>query len=166
MVANTFPGGDRSTGNDRFTDVGLDLQYQHTGAPDDIALRLSWIREQQDLDASRRLGAATNSSNDLNAFNGSLGYLYDKTWGLTAGYSSLRGDADPAYYGTDNGSPDSSWVTLQLDWLPYNKRGGPSLWPWFNPKISAQYVAYSRFDGTTHGASDNDTLYLQAWLVF
>lgn len=166
MVANTFPEGDRTAGNDRFTDIGLDLQYQHAGARDDIALRLSWIREQQDLDASRRLGAATNSSNDLDTFNGNLSYLYDKTWGLTAGYSSLRGDADPAYYGTDNGSPDSSWVTLQLDWLPFNKQGGPSLWPWLNPKISAQYVAYSRFDGTTSGASDNDTLYLQAWLVF
>jgi hypothetical protein len=166
MVANTFPGGDRSTGNDRFTDVGLDLQYQHTGAPDDIALRLSWIREQQDLDASQQLGAASNKSNRLDTFDGNLSYLYDKTWGLTAGYSNLRGDEDVAYYGTDNGSPDSSWVTLQLDWLPYNKRGGPSLWPWFNPKISAQSVAYSRFDGTTTAASDNNTFYLQAWLVF
>jgi hypothetical protein len=71
-----------------------------------------------------------------------------------------------AYYGTANGSPDSSWVTLQLDWLPFNKNGGPSLWSWFNPKMSAQYIAYSRFDGTTSGASDNDTFYLQAWLVF
>jgi hypothetical protein len=129
MAASTFPEGDRSAGNDRFTDIGLDVQYQHAGARDDIALRLSWIREQQDLDASRQLGAATNSSNDLNAFNGSLGYLYDKSWGLTMGYSNLRGDADPAYYGTDNGSPDSSWATLQFDWLPFTKQGGPSLWP-------------------------------------
>jgi hypothetical protein len=166
MVANTFPAGDRSAGNDLFTDIGLDLQYQYSGARDDVALRLSSIHEQQDLDASQRLGAATNRSNDLNAFNGNASYLYDKTWGLTAAYSNLRGDADLAYYGTDNGSPDSTWVTLQLDWLPYNKHGGPSLWPWFNPKISAQYIAYSRFDGTTSGASDNDTFYLQAWLVF
>jgi hypothetical protein len=166
MVAKTYPEGDQSAGNDRFTDFGLDLQYQYTGMRDNLDLRLFWIQEQQDLDASQQLGAATNASNDLSTFNGSLSYLYDKTWGLTAGYSNLRGDADPAYYGTDNGSPDSSWVTLQLDWLPFNKMGGPSLWPWFNPKMSAQYVAYSRFDGTTNGASDNDTLYLQAWLVF
>ena len=165
-VARTFPGNDRSAGHDRFTDIGLDLQYQYSGARDDGALRLSFIHEQQDLDASQRLGAATNGSNDLKAFNGNLSYLYDKTWGLTAGYSSLRGDGDPAYYGTDNGSPDSTWITLQLDWLPYNKHGGPAQWRWFNPKISAQYVAYSRFDGTSNGASDNDTLYLQAWLVF
>jgi len=166
MAANTFPGGDRSAGSDRFTDIGLDLQYQYSIARKDIALRLSWIHEQQDLDASQQLGTATNSSNDLDTFNGNASYLYDKTWGFTAGYTDLRGDADLAYYGTDNGSPDSGWVTLQLDWLPYNKNGGPSLWPWFNPKLSLQYVAYNQFDGTTSGASDNNTLYLQAWLVF
>ena len=144
----------------------MDLQYQYAGARDDVAVRLSWIHEQQELGASQQLGAATNRSNDLSTFNGNISYLYDKTWGLTAGYSNLRGDADPAYYGTDTGSPNSAWVTLQLDWLPHNKHGGPSLWPWFNPKLSLQYVAYSRFDGTTSGASGNDTLYLQAWLVF
>lgn len=166
MVAKTYPGGDHSAGTDRFEDIGVDLQYQYSGARDDLAVRLSWIHEQQNLDASQRLQVATNTSNELSTFNGSLGYLYDKRWGLTVGYSNLRGDADPAFYGTDKGSPDSSWATLQLDWLPYNKNGGPALWRWFNPKISLQYVAYSRFDGTTTGASDNNTLYLQAWLVF
>ena len=166
MVANTYPGNDRSAGNDRFDDIGVDLQYQYAGARDDVAVRLSWIHEQQELGASQQLGAATNSSNDLSTFNGNISYLYDKTWGLTAGYSNLRGDADPAYYGTDTGSPNSTWVTIELGWLPHNKNGGPSLWPWFNPKLSLQYTAYSRFDGTTSGASDNDTLYVQAWLVF
>lgn len=166
MVANAYPGNDRTAGTDRYEDIGLDTQYQYSGVRDDVAVRLSWIHENQELGASRVLGAATNGSNDLDTFNGNVSYLYDKTWGLTAGYSNLRGDADPVFYGTDSGSPDSTWVTLQLDWLPYNKRGGPSLWPWFNPKMSLQYVAYGRFDGTTNGASDNNTLYLQAWLVF
>jgi hypothetical protein len=166
MIANTYPGGDHSSGNDRFDDVGVDLQYQFSTDRDDLVARVSWIHEHQDLSASQQLGAATNSSNDLGTFNGSVSYLYEKTWGLTVGYSNLRGDADAAYYGTDNGSPDSAWMTFQLDWLPYNNKGGPSWWRWFNPKLSLQYIAYSRFDGATTGASDNDTLYLQAWLVF
>jgi hypothetical protein len=166
IVANAYPGNDRTAGTDRYEDIGVDTQYQYSGARDDLAVRLSWIHENQQLGASRTLGAASNGSNDLDTFNGNISYLYDKTWGLTAGYSNLRGDADPDFYGTDSGSPDSNWVTLQLDWLPYNKRGGPTLWPWFNPKMSLQYVAYGRFDGTTSGASDNNTLYLQAWLVF
>ena len=166
MLADTFPGGDRSAGNDRFTDFGLDLQYQYDADKSDLSLRLSSIRERQTLDASERLGAASNRSNDLDSFNANLNYLYDKTWGLTLGHANLHGDADLAYYGTDNGSPNSSWNTLQLDWLPYNKQGGPSVWPWFNPKLSLQYINYDKFDGTSDGASDNDTLYLQAWLVF
>lgn len=166
IAADTFPGGERLAGHDRFTDVGLDLQYQYSATTSDVAVRLSSIHERQHLDASQVLGAATNRTNDLNTFNGNISYLYDKTWGVTAGYSRLHGDANPAYYGTDSGSPNSSWVTLQLDWLPYNKHGGPSLWPWFNPKLSLQYIAYDRFDGTTVGASDNNTLYLQAWLLF
>jgi hypothetical protein len=166
MAADTLPEGDRSAGHDHFTDIGLDLQYQYAHKVSDVALRVSWIHEQQDLSAGYRLGFATNASNDLSTFNGNVSYLYDKTWQFTAGYTNLRGDADPAYYGTDSGSPDSNWATVQLDWLPYNKHGGPSLWPWFNPKLSVQYLTYDRFDGTTSAASDNNTLYLQAWLVF
>jgi hypothetical protein len=166
MVANTFPGGDRSAGNDRFNDIGLDLQYQYDADQSDLSLRLSSIHERQELDASERLGVASNQSNNLDSFNGNINYLYDKTWGLTLGHANLHGDADLAYYGTVNGSPNSSWNTLQLDWLPYNKQGGPASWPWFNPKLSLQYINYDKFDGTSDGASDNDTLYLQAWLVF
>ena len=166
MTAHTYPGGDRSAGNDRFTDIGLDLQYQYDAGNSDLSLRLSSIHEQQELDASEHLGVASNRSNHLNSFNGNISYLYDKTYGLTAGYSSLDGDADLAYYDTDNGSPNSRWTTLQFDWLPFNKQGGPAYWPWFNPKLSLQYIAYDEFDGSTKGASDNDTLYLQGWLVF
>ena len=166
MLADSFPDGDRSAGYDRFTDIGLDLQYQYDADKNDLSLRLSSIQERQKLDASERLGAASNRSNDLDSFNANLNYLYDKTWGVTLGHANLHGDADLAYYGTDNGSPNSSWNTLQLDWLPYNKQGGPSVWPWFNPKFSLQYIKYDKFDGTSNGASDNDTLYLQAWLAF
>jgi len=165
LVADTFPARNRSAGHDRFTDIGLDLQYQYSVPRGDLALRLSWIGEQQDLDASRRLGAASNGSNRLTAVNANVSYLYDQTWGATAGYAELRGDADSAYYGTEDGSPDSRWVTLQLDWLPFNKHGGPAQWPRLNPKLSLQYITYGRFDGTTRGASDNDTLYLQVWLL-
>jgi len=31
---------------------------------------------------------------------------------------------------------------------------------WLNGRISLQYVAYTKFDGQTSGASDNNTLFL------
>ena len=53
---------------------------------------------------------------------------------------------------------------MQGDWLPLNKHP-LAAYPWFNPKLTVQYVHYAEFDGTTSNASDNDTLHLQAWLV-
>ena len=45
--------------------------------------------------------------------------------------------------------------------------------PWLNTKFSLQYTAYSRYagssrnyDGAGRNASDNDTLYLLAWVAF
>jgi hypothetical protein len=38
-------------------------------------------------------------------------------------------------------------------------------WPWFNARIGLQYVFYNEFNGTTVGASANNTLFLYAWLA-
>ena len=71
------------------------------------------------------------------------------------------------------GSPETSGWVFQVDYLPFNKRGGPSLWPRSNAKLSLQYVVYQKFDGSSKNfdgsgrdASDNDTLYLELWLAF
>jgi hypothetical protein len=34
---------------------------------------------------------------------------------------------------------------VELDWLPFNKSGGPSFWPWLNAKLSLQYVIHTEF---------------------
>ena len=54
-----------------------------------------------------------------------------------------------------------------------NKGGGPSFWPGSNIKFSLQYTMYNRidgahdnYDGLGHNASDNNTLYLEAWIAF
>jgi hypothetical protein len=33
-------------------------------------------------------------------------------------------------------------------------------WPWANARIGLQYTWYNKFDGTTAGASDHNTLFL------
>ena len=48
------------------------------------------------------------------------------------------------------GSPNSDGVTLQVDWLPFNKNGGPEIWPMSNLKLSLQYTDYLQFDGAAH----------------
>ncbi len=170
MVANLYPNQNKIGGSDKFTDVGLDMQYQYFGKRDDVTARMAWIHEKQNLDATYAMGGSSNASNHLNHFRANASYMYDKTYNFTVGYDDLNGNSDATYYGTDNGSPDSSWETFQVDWLPYNKYAGGAngfkQWEWFNPKLSLQYTMYNKFDGTTDHASDNNTLYLQAWLMF
>jgi len=61
-----------------------------------------------------------------------------------------------------NGSPDTRGWMAEVNYLP-----------WLNVKISAQYIAYNRFngggsnyDGVGRNASDNNTLYLLLWFAY
>lgn len=168
-----YPGRDKSAGTDRLTDVGVDAQYQFLGNRDDITLLATWIAEYQHLNASMPLGLSSNVNNMLYSFKASAQYMYDKTYAFTVQYFRISGDSDPALYGTLTGSPNSDGFLLQLDWMPFNKNGGPAFWPMSNVKFSLLYTIYTEFDGGTHNfdgagrnASDNNTLYLQAWFVF
>jgi len=64
--------------------------------------------------------------------------------------------------GSANGLPDTRAIILELDYLPM-----PEV------KLSVQYTWFLKFngarfnyDGSGRNASDNNTLYLLAWLVF
>lgn len=166
LSARTFPGRNRSAGHDRFTDVGVDLQYQYLSARHDVTLLTNWIHEAQRLRASRPLGIARNSSNSLWTAALASSYLFDKTYGVTLQYFRIGGDKDLTLYGSRTGRPDTDRWIVQLDYLPFNKLGGPSFWSSSGLKLSLQYTLYSRFngahrnfDGAGRNASDNNTLY-------
>lgn len=168
LNAALYPDGDKSQGSDSYTDVGVDAQYQWFGHRDSATGRLSVIKEFQDLGASVALGGADHSSNQLNKINGSVTYTYDRTYGGSFGLTHMWGDSDATLYGTPTGSPDSTSMTLQADWLPFNKKPW-SGYPWFNPRFTMQYIHYFQFDGSSSNvdgagrdASDNDTLFLLA----
>jgi len=174
MSASTYPGRDPSEGADRITDFGFDTQYQLPTSHGDLALIASWIHEQQRWDASEVLGNTTNQSDSLDSFKVTASYLHDKTYGITVQYFSITGSEDSTLYsGSAAGSPASDGFILQADYLPFNKGGGPSFWPRSNLKLTLQYVSYNRFnggrtnyDGAGAKASDNNTLYLEAWIAF
>jgi hypothetical protein len=173
LSADTFPGRDGSAGHDRFTDIGLDLQYQYLSAHHDITLMANWIHENQDLDASRQLGASANASNDLWSASFTGSYLFSKTYGIDIQYFRIEGDRDTTLYDSRTGRPDSDGWVFQLNYLPFNKGGGPAFWPYSNVKLSLQYTLYNRFNGSSRNfdgdgrdAADNNTLYLEAWIAF
>ena len=174
LAAGTYPGRDASEGRDRIVDLGLDSEYQNSFDRHDVTALVSWISEYQTWHASQALGATANASAKLWNFKASVDYLYDKTYGLAVQYFKTGGDHDPLLYGESlTGSPESDGAVIQINYLPLNKKGGPSFWPKSNIKISLQYTLYNRFngartnyDGSGRNARDNNTTYLEAWIVF
>lgn len=174
LAANTYPGGDTSEGTDRRVDFGLDTQYQLSKGVHDFTAMASWVYERQTSNASAALEGTSNTSNTLRTTKLTLNYLYDKTYGFTAQYFSTGGSSDEFLYaGSATGQPDSNGYVFQANYLPFNKTGGPAAWSRSNVKFSLQYVVYNRFDGARTNydgnganAKDNNTLYLEAWIVF
>ncbi len=174
LAANTYPGRDNSAGKDHIIDWGVDAQYQTSFGKHDITGLFSWIYERDTWSASQRLGGASNATDHLYSTKATIDYLYDKTYGGAVGYFQVNGSHDTLLHSESlSGSPLSDGFVIQLNYIPFNKSGGPSFWPKSNVKFSAQYIIYNRFDGartnydgTGRNAKDNNTLYLEAWIAF
>ncbi|WP_426663861.1 hypothetical protein [Rhodanobacter aciditrophus] len=89
---------------------------------------------------------------------------------MTLGEFADDGSRDLALYG-NNGRPDTRGGIAEHDWNPFGKADS---WkePLANLRVGLQYTWYTRFsglvtdvDGAGRHASDNDTLYLFAWLA-
>jgi hypothetical protein len=119
MMADVEPGGDSSAGTNRYTDIGWDATYQfNNNGPHMFTANLSYLHENQELDASHALGAASATSNNLNTFRGNVGWIYQQTYALSAGPFLINGDSDSLVYAdSSNGSPDSQGYILQADSL-------------------------------------------------
>jgi len=174
LYANLSPGRVTGFGTDHTVDVGIDTQYQWLGDRDSFSLQSSYVNENQSLSSSFAQGASTNSHNNLHSFKGKVSYWRDQTYGATIGYFHVDGSGDPLLFSSVSAtnSPNTHGWIGEVDYVPF-AHGGPSLWPWFNLKLGLQYVYYQQvnggtdnFDGAGHNASDNNTLFLFAWLAF
>jgi hypothetical protein len=155
--------------SDKFTDIGFDAQYQFQGPNYWVTLRGSYIHENQRLDASfGALQAAANPSNFLNSMRlqASLAWGADSRWVVTGQYFDISGSSDTGLYGGNASgfSPNSNGFMGELAYIPFNASKAPG-WPWLNARIALQYTYYNKFDGTSLGAHDNNTLFLHAWFA-
>lgn len=170
MVADVFPDrDDLSTGTNRFTDVGFDAQYQYNGDNHQISTHASFIHEKQGWNTSFPLGMTSNPSDTLKSFKIDAKYFYKHKVGGGIGYFSNSGDADQIKYGMETpvmgsatGSPDTMGWIAELNYLPMH-----------NVKLALRYTAYTKFNGASsnydgfgRNASDNNNLYLLAWVLF
>lgn len=159
-VPVTFTTGTFSQ-TDNYTDFGFDTQYQYQGDNFWITLRGSYIYELQKLNASFANGISANPSNVLNEARAyaSLAYGNYNRVVLTGQYFTSWGTPDLGLYG---GSPNTQGWIAEIAYIPFSMSQAP-LWPWFNVRIGLQYTWYTEFNGTSVGASANNTLYLYLW---
>jgi hypothetical protein len=155
---------------DRYTDVAFDAELQRPMGNNNFTLAGTWIHETRSLRASAdtTVGLASVSKQSVNTFRARATYMVGQAYAFTVSPFVTTGTSDPVLYpadpvgGSRTGSPNSSGVIAQVDWNP-----------WMNTRLSLQYTAYTKFngagsnyDGSGRNASANNTLYLQAWLMF
>ena len=174
MSAHTHPGNGNALAGpvDKYTDVAADIQYQFIGEDHLFTALGTYIHERQTLDGSVLDGFAANTDNNLKTFKLMGQYYYHRKIGGSIGYFSTSGSSDALLYtpasvtGSANNRPDTNGYILELNYLP-----------WLNTKLQAQYIGYQKFngqngnnpggyDGSGRTASNNNTLYLLAWLNF
>jgi hypothetical protein len=166
LYTRIYPSGIAGL-TDGYTDTGLDGQYERDIGSGSFTAHATYIHEKQDLDASFP-GNNPYASNTLNSFKVDGIYSSPQGIGLSLGFFTVSGNSNRAIYspqpisGSRTGTPNSNGIIGEVDYLP-----------WLNTRFSAQYVVYTEFngaktnyDGTRRNASDNNTLYISAWLMF
>lgn len=165
---NVIPGGTKGFGSDGITDLALDANYQYTMDVDKVVADMlsahaTYIKQQSDLTASYALGSSTNLKNHLDTFRADMSYSIGATYTPSIQYFQTRGNADSQYVATPSGSPNSRGMVVELAYVPWGKPDSGQ--HWYNARLSLQYVAYSEFDGSSIGASKNNTIYLNLWMA-
>lgn len=120
------------------TDLALDTQIEQPLWGNMLTVHGAFIHENRDP------SSGSNVTYKHYKLDGS--YHFTRKLRATLGYSAFD-------TGSDNINTDS-WVAQM------------AYYPWENLNLTLQYTAYTKFDGSTSNASDNNTTYVLAWLVF
>ena len=155
IYASLYPNGYTGTTDD-YTDIAGDIQYERTLGNNSVSLHLNYISQTLDPHNSDPGGPSI----DLDVFKIDGAYHWASKAEFMAGFADISGDSgmgrwDPYDFGDPTQKPDSTSYSLQASYLP-----------WQNTKFSIQYTGFTRFDGISTNASDNNTLYLGAWFVW
>jgi hypothetical protein len=137
-----------------------------------------WLHEDQTLNGTFDSGNTGNPKQHLTELRANISYWFRQTYGVTGGVFRTTGSTDAVLYtaspitGSASGRPNTQGLLAEIDWVPFGKADS---WrsPWANLKLGLQYVGYSQFNGAGHNydgygrnASNNNTVYLFAWIAF
>ena len=130
-------------GEDKYTDIAIDTQYEHPYANSDnmLSAHASYTNEKQTLGLS-----APGTSPTLKSLRLDGTYHWGHKAATTLAYTHNNGN---------NGAYDDTAWTAQISYLP-----------WQNTKYTLQYTDYTKLAGETNAVSDNNTVVIQAWLMW
>jgi hypothetical protein len=153
---------------DHITDYAADANWQFVFHPrqvtgDVISAHATIIQENQDLGASTLL-SGTRPHDQLTTARADISYSINATVTPSVQIFHTSGNTDPALWSTPNGQPNSDGYIAEIAYTPFGKPD--SFIKWGNLRLAIQYVDYTRFDGQTRHATDNNTLYLSAWAAW
>lgn len=151
----TITGG---SGNDTIKDVGVDGTYQYIdGDIATVTVNGLYMQEKANYDQS----AGVFPSDTAKMLNLNTAYWYHNTYGATIQYFSETGTTG-SITGTPGSNAQTNGVVWELDWNPFGQS-------WTNPeknlRLGLQYTTYNKLNGTSQGASGNNSLYLYMWLA-
>ncbi len=147
-----------SGNTDEYTDLGFDFQYQRSLTIGFFSLHSSFINETE----KRNVSGSTSGKLNFNSFKMDGNLYFKNGLGATLGYFNLWGSQDTDVVESLTGKPDSNGIIAQLGYMP-----------WYNTRFTIQYTMFNKFDGSSsnydgsgRSASNNNTLYLLAWINF
>ena len=163
LSADTVPGRNQTFGlSTHQDDVAADATYQYISDPtkvtsDRLSAHASYIHETATLGAlsARLIGALFDHSLDTTRFD--ISYSFAATVTPSIQYFRTTGTADVKYWSTPNGSPNSDGMIFEVAYVPWGKPDSP--FPNVNVRLTAQYVSYFSFNGTTANAHNNNNFF-------
>jgi hypothetical protein len=156
-----------------FTDYGIDTQYQYLETDNLFTLKGIWLHEDNHW-GSLSAPNHSSSTSTLETYRVTGSYTAAHKYGLSLQSFSTTGSKDVFYSGSTTladgtilqtsrtNSPNTTGEILELVYTPY-----------LNTRFSLSYTMFDQFNGSAsnydnqgRNATDNNTWYLLAWLMF
>src|SRR5665647_915049 len=97
MLTEMYPDGISGLTN-KYTDIGVDLNYEGPLAGNQFTAHTSYIHEKRNLDATFNSNGSLSQFLNLNSFKIAGNYYLHQKVGFSLGYFSITGDGDAVLY--------------------------------------------------------------------
>lgn len=150
----------------RVVDLAADGTYQYIFDPtkatsDMVSAHATIIHENTTLNVIDPQLAIGMPRHDLSTIRADVSYSFAATVTPSVQYFRTSGAADPSYWLTPTGSPNSDGMIFEVAYVPFGKPDSP--FPNFNLRLAVQYVDYFSFNGTSVNARSNNNLFFSLW---